>query len=172
VRFEISVADGEGQPHYLTVVGGLARAEAALAAAASAQVAACQGVDVTFGEALERWLESFPDGTPERRDHEWPVRVHLIPRLGHLRIGEIGEWHAIALLDDLRDAGYTPWSLRAVLEPMRETMRLAVEHGLRHDEPLATVDAILEEETRPVEIDVAGCTVVDMRRFKASQASS
>lgn len=172
VRFEILVDDGEGQPHYLTVVGGLARAEAALAAVASARSSASRAVDLTFGEALERWLETFPEGTPERRMHEWPVHVHLIPRLGHLQLGEIGEWHAIALLDELRAGGYTAWSLRTVLVPMREAMRLAVELGLRDDDPLTTVDGILEEETRPVKIEVEGCTIVDIRRFKATQASS
>ena len=89
-----------------------------------------------------------------------------------MQIAEIGEWHAIALLDELRAGGYTPWSLRTVLEPMRATMRFAIERGLRSDDPLSTVEAILDEETRPVEIEVEGCTVVDMRRFKANQALS
>lgn len=170
VRFEISVSDDEGNPHYLTIAGGLARAEAALAALSSARQAARSGIDLTFKEAIERWLESHPVGTRERRDYEWPVQVHLIPRLGHLQLGEIGEWHAIALLDELRSGGYTPWSLKAVLAPMRETMRFAAEKGLRHDDPLTTVEAIIDEETRPVRIEVEGCTVVDIRRFKATQA--
>ncbi len=79
VRFEISVNDDEGTPHYLTVVGGLARAEAALAAVAATRASAHRGIDLTFKEALERWLESFPAGTQERRDYEWPVHVHLSP---------------------------------------------------------------------------------------------
>ncbi|MGI9658315.1 MAG: hypothetical protein ACR2OD_05355 [Gaiellaceae bacterium] len=172
VRFEISVNDDAGNPQYLTVAGGLARAEAALAALAASRASAHRGIDLTFKEALERWLESFPVGTRERQDYEWPVHVHLIPRLGHLRIGEIGEWHAIALLDELRASGYTLWSLRTVLEPMRETMRFAIERGLRSDDPLSTVDVILDEETRPVEIEVEGCRVVDIRRFRATQAST
>ena len=172
VRFEITVDDDEGNPLYLTVVGGLARAEAALAAVADMRASTYRGVDLTFKEALERWLESFPAGTRERRDYEWPVHVHLVPRLGHLQIGEVGEWHAIALLDELREAGYTPWSLRTVLEPMRETMRFAVERGLRRDDPLETVESILDEETRPIRIEVEGCSIVDIRRFKAAQTST
>ena len=172
VRFEIAANDDEGSPRYVTVVGGLARAEAALAALSASRSAAQSRVDLTFKEALERWLDTFPAGTQERQDYEWPVHVHLIPRLGHLQLGEVGEWHAIALLDELREGGYTAWSLRAVLEPMRETMRFAVDLGLRADDPLTTVEAILDEETRPVEVEVEGCTVVDMRRFKATQQAS
>ena len=169
VRFEISVTDSEGKPHYLTVVGGLACAEAALAAFAAARASAHRGVDLTFEEALERWLAALPAGTRERQEYEWPVYVHLIPRLGHLRLGEIGEWHASALLDDLRVAGYTQWSLRTVREPMRETMRFAVEHGLRLDDPLIAAEAILDEETRPIEIEVEGCIVTDLGRFRATR---
>ena len=172
VRFEISVNDDEGTRHYLTVVGGLARAEAALAAVAATRASAHRGIDLTFKEALERWLESFPAGTQERRDYEWPVHVHLIPRLGHLQIAEIGEWHAIALLDELRAGGYTRGAFGRCSSPWRATMRFAIERGLRSDDPLSTVEAILDEETRPVEIEVEGCTVVDMRRFKANQALS
>ena len=172
VRFEISVNDGEGKPHYMTVVGGLSCAEAALAALAAARASAHRGVDLTFEEALERWLASLPVGTRGRQDYEWPVYVHLIPRLGHLRLAEIGEWHASALLDDLRVAGYTPWSLRTVLEPMRETMRFALEQGLRVDDPLIAVEAMLDEETRPIVVDVAGCTVTDLRRLRATRGPS
>jgi hypothetical protein len=171
VRFEISVFGEDGQPHFLTVVGGLARAEAAFAAVASARSTGCHGIDLTFGEALERWLESVPEGTPERRDREWPVHVDLIPRFGHIQICQIGEWHAIALLDELRSGGYTSWGLRKVLEPMREAMQFAVERGLRDDDSLTTVEGILDEDERPVEIEVEGCRVVDIRRFKAQHAS-
>ncbi len=171
VRFEISVSDGEGVPRFLTVAGGLARAEAALAAHAATRLSATNGTDLTFGEALERWLESPSMSTRERQDYEWPVYVHLVPRLGHLPLSELGEWHAIALLDELREAGYTSWSIKTVLEPMRETTRFAVEQCVLERDPLATLEAILEEDSRPVEAEVEGCTIVDLRRFKATQAS-
>ena len=141
------------------------------AAVASARSTGCHGIDLTFGEALERWLESVPEGTPERRDREWPVHVHLIPRFGHIQICQIGEWHAIVLLDELRSGGCTSWGLRKVLEPMREAMQFAVERGLRDDDPLTTVEGILDEDERPVEIEVEGYRVVDIRRFKAQHAS-
>ena len=90
VRFEISVSDGEGLPRFLTVIGGLARAEAALAALTAARSSADRTIALTFGEALERWLESPSVNTRERQDDEWPVYVHLVPRLGHLQLGELG----------------------------------------------------------------------------------
>jgi hypothetical protein len=172
VRFEISVSDGEGGPRFLTVAGGLARAEAALAALAAAQSSTTHVIDLTFGEALERWLESPSVDTRERQDYEWPVYVHLVPRLGHIQLGKLGEWHAIALLDELREAGYTSWSIKTVLDPARKTTRFAVEQRLLQRDPLATLEAILDEEARPVQAEVEGCTVVDLRRFKATQASS
>jgi hypothetical protein len=171
VRFEISVSDGEGLPRFLTVIGGLARAEAALAALAAARSSAETTIALTFGEVLERWLESPSVNTRERQDYEWPVYVHLVPRLGHLQLGELGEWHAIALLDELREAGYTSWSIKTVLEPMRETTRFAVEQRLLNRDPLVAIEAILDEDSRPVQAVLGGCTVVDMRRFKATQAS-
>ena len=171
VRFEISVSDGEGLPRFLTVIGGLAHAEAALAALTAARFSADRTIALTFGEALERWLESPSVNTRERQDYEWPVYVHLVPRLGHLQLGELGEWHAIALLDELREAGYTSWSIKTVLEPMRETTRYAVEQRLLNRDPLVAIEAILDEDSRPVQADLGGCAVVDLRRFKATQAS-
>lgn len=172
VRFEISVSDGEGEPQHLTVAGGLARAEAALAAHAAAQSSVTHTMVLTFGEALERWLESPSINTRERQDYEWPVYVHLVPRLGHLQLARLGEWHAIALLDELRDAGYTSWSIQTVLEPMQKMTRFALEQGLLLRDPLAALGAVIDEETRPVRAEVEGCTIVDIRRFKATLLSS
>ncbi|MEZ5102205.1 MAG: hypothetical protein R3C15_20855 [Thermoleophilia bacterium] len=172
VRFEVGYVDDEGRQRWLTVAGGLQSAEAALVSLERrAGARAAQGT-LTFGDIAEAWLEDA-DLTPRMREaYEWALHVHLLPRIGQLRIGEVSEWHAIELLDALRDAGYANWTLQAVLAPLSAVVKHAVAQGLLLENPFGTALDGTEptDQAGPVTTVVDGCQVVDIRRLRAALA--
>lgn len=171
IRFEVGYVDEEGRQRWLTVAGGLQSAEAALDSLhRRAGVLSAQGT-LTFRDVAETWLEGA-DLTPRMREaYEWALHVHLLPRIGQLRIGEVGEWHAIELLDGLRDAGYANWTLQAVLAPLSAVIKHAVAEGLLLENPFGTaLDGAEADPSGPVSTVVDGCQVVDIRRLRASLA--
>ena len=176
VRFEVGYEDAAGVQQWITVAGGLAGAEAALASL-ERRLRAPQAPGVTFASVAERWLEAETLSDRVRQAYEWALQVHLLPRIGHLRIDDVGEWHAIALLDDLREAGYADWTIHAVLGPLGAVMRHALERGLIARNPFA--DILLDDDgSKPSAEQGAGAepaprprestTVVSLRRFRAT----
>lgn len=78
-------------------------------------------------------------------NYENGIRVHLKPRIGHLRLNEIDEDVVARLISDLREAGLKPWTIRGVLTPLGRILNYAVRHGLAARNPLRT----LEKGERP-----------------------
>ncbi len=79
-----------------------------------------------FATIAEEWfgrLTNLRASTRARYDND--LRVHLIPRFGSRPISEIGEDDVLALIGDMREAGYSPWSIRHCLTLLRRIFRLA-----------------------------------------------
>ena len=172
VRFEVAIGEGTDTQRWLTVAGGLARAEAALAALERQRDAVTtEQAQLTIAEVARRLLETAELSSKTREAYEWALYVHLLPRLGDLPIGDLGEWHAIALLDELKEAGYAHWALQAVVEPLAALADYAVELGLLSANPLAVAIAEPADPARTVPIDVDGCAVVSLRQYRAGNSS-
>jgi hypothetical protein len=168
VRFEISYEDAAGGTRWITVAGGLAGAEAALAALERRLSPALGSPDLTFQTVAERWLEGATLSGRVRQAYEWALHVHLFPRVGHLRVSEVGEWHAIGLLDDLRSSGYADWTVHAVLGPLGVVMRYAAMEGLIPANPFEEILADGVAGGEPAGSAAAGAPVVSLRHFRAT----
>ncbi len=84
----------------------------------------------TVAQFLEQWLEEVVK--PLRRPHtyrgyEVNVRVHIVPALGHHRLGKLSPQHVQAWINELRDSGASP----RTVEYARATLRRALNQALR-----------------------------------------
>ena len=119
---------------------------------------AIEGSRLTLGRYLERWLDEVrPRLAPATwRKHEQHVRLHVIPRLGHVRLSELSVSHCRDLqrwlVDDL-DAQ----SVRHVRATLRRALADALREGLvqrnvaalaepprldRRERPILTADQV------------------------------
>lgn len=172
VRFKIAIDDGTETQRWLTVAGGLARAEAALAALERRrQQVSTDHAQLTIAEVARRLLENTELCPKTHEAYEWALYVHLLPRLGDLPIGDLGEWHTIALLDELKEAGYAHWTLQAVVEPLAALADHAVELGFLSVNRLAVAIADPADPPRSARIDVDGGDVVSLRQYRAGSSS-
>lgn len=171
VRFEVAIEEGTtGTTRWLTVAGGLARAEAALAALERRAAVTSGQPQLTVATMAERWLDEVELSPRTREAYEWALYVHLLPRLGDLPIGDLGEWHAIALLDELKEAGYERWTLEAVVAPLNAVAAHAVELGMLPSNPFAFAMEECVHDPEPRRGDDFGARVVSLRRYRSGQA--
>jgi len=83
---------------------------------------------IRLGDYLQRWVDDDRQLAPATlRKHESIIRVHLVPRLGHVLLSELSPSDVSRLLGDL--GGLDPQSVRHV----RSTLRRALADALRDD---------------------------------------
>lgn len=76
-----------------------------------------------LGEYLTRWLASRQDLAPSsRKRYEGVLRLHIIPNLGHVPLGELRPDHVQDLYDRLAGTS-VPFMLHAVLHPALDRAR-------------------------------------------------
>jgi integrase len=147
-RYEVTFIDSDGKRRWQVVDGGEAEAKRALA---RVQHRLFRGERVaperkTFAEIADEWLPRQSGLRPRTIDnYENGIRVHLKPRIGHLRMAEINEDVVARLISDLREAGLKPWTIRGVLTPLSRILNYAVRHGYAARNPVRT----LEKSERP-----------------------
>ena len=80
---------------------------------------------------LERWVSSDHGLAPATvRKHESAIRVHLIPRLGHIRLSELRPDDLGGAMDGLLRSGLDPQTVRHVRATLRRCLADAVRDGL------------------------------------------
>jgi len=147
-RYEIFFRDSDGKQRWQVVNGGEEDARRELA---RVKERLFRGERVapekkTFSELADEWLPKQTGLRPRTIDHYGgDIRVHLKPRIGHLRMAEINEDVVARLISDLREAGLKPWTIRGVLTPLSRILNHAVRHGHMVRNPLRT----LEKSERP-----------------------
>src|SRR4051812_1831450 len=74
---------------------------------------------VTLAAYAESWLASVRGAVRPRTFDSYTaqLRLHVLPRLGHRPLGELTVDDVLGLIDQLRESGYTGWSIRTSLTP-------------------------------------------------------
>jgi integrase len=89
-----------------------------------------QPIRSTFVDFANQWLESQTQlRASTRARYEWAIRVHLAPRFGKLKVGEITEDHVAFVVSDMQRDGLKPATVRAVLAPLSLILGRAVRRG-------------------------------------------
>ena len=114
--FQFSVGTGTS-----TAYGG-DRATSALAVAPSPHTAE------SLATYAARWLAGVRGAVRARtfESYSSQLRLHVLPRLGDVAIDELDVDDVLGLIDELRAAGYTAWTIRTVLTPLSRLLNHAV----------------------------------------------
>jgi integrase len=93
------------------------------------------------------WLESIAGTVRPRTLEGYTYRLerHVLPRLGKRRLDEITVDDLLALIGNLRERGYTAWSIRSILTPLSRLLN----HGVRRDFITVSPISKLDRTERP-----------------------
>jgi len=86
---------------------------------------------IRLGAFLERWVSDGHSLAPStHRKHEAAIRVHITPRLGHIRLSDLSPIDVNRALDDARGSGLHPQTVRHLRATLRRALADAVRDGL------------------------------------------
>ena len=93
------------------------------------------------------WLESIAGQVRPRtlEGYRYRLERHVLPRLGDHRLDEIGVEDVLDLINDLRERGYSGWSIRSVLTPLSRLFS----HAVRRDVIVVSPVTKLDRSERP-----------------------
>lgn len=82
----------------------------------------------SLSEYVVTWLDSIRGLVRPRTYEGYAYRLerHVRPRFGQRRLNEIGVDYILALIGDLREGGYSGWSIRSILTPLSRPFSHAV----------------------------------------------
>jgi integrase len=143
--YSICFRNSEGKQQWERIDGGVMEAQAVLADRKSAMA---KGQRVakssrTFTEVAEDWKAiALPKLKPRTAAiYEVGIRVHLAPRIGHLRIGEITTDHVAKVIAEMEASGKAASTIRNALAPLNRIFKWAVRRGLIPSNPMADLDS-------------------------------
>ncbi|MGZ4391164.1 MAG: tyrosine-type recombinase/integrase [Gaiellaceae bacterium] len=95
-----------------------------------------------LAEYAATWLDSIRGLVRPRTYEGYTYRLerHILPRLGQLRLDEIGVDDVLALIGELRESGYSGWSIRSILTPLSRLFSHAVRRDLIAASPISKLD--------------------------------
>src|SRR5438477_4380895 len=114
-EYEITYYDSDGRRRWERVAGSL---EDAVARRADIVGKKHRGDRVApnalrFAAFATQWLDAQTNLRPRTKtEYERQIRLHLLPRLGKLKLQEINEDHIAALLARMQRDGYAPWTIK------------------------------------------------------------
>jgi len=68
------------------------------------------------------------------------IRVHIVPRLGRLKLSAVTEDDVAGLMAHMRGKGYAAWTIRGVLTPLGRIYSTAVRRGLAPSNPVRRLE--------------------------------
>ena len=142
-RYEITYRDSDGRQRWKTVSGGLKDAESALEDIHSRRrrgerVAPTRA---TFAEVAGTWLAAQTQLRPRTRaSYESLLRVHVLPRVGRLRIAEITEDDIAFVIAEMQHGGSKAWTIRTALTPLGRVLSYAARRGLIGSNPMRRLE--------------------------------
>lgn len=121
----------------------------------------------TIKQFLERWIESVRPSVRAKTHHSYAqlVRLHLVPGLGHLRLGRLQAEHVEAFLDRKRAAGLSPRTCQYLRAVLRVALNRAIKRKLVVQNAAALADA-----PHVVRAEVQSLTPDQARTFLAAIA--
>ncbi len=100
-----------------------------------------------LAEYAATWLDSI-GGLVRPRTYEgyaYRLERHILPRLGQRQLDEIGVDDILTLIAELREGGYSGWSIRSILTPLSRLFS----HAVRRDVVAASPISKLDRSERP-----------------------
>ena len=97
----------------------------------------------TIKQFLERWIENVRSSVRAKTHHSYAqlVRLHLVPGLGHLRLGRLQPEHVDAFLDRKRADGLSPRTCQYLRAVLRIALNRAIKRKLVAQNAAALADA-------------------------------
>jgi integrase len=141
--YEVGYRDSTGRQRWQTVRGGLKDAEAVREElrARKRRGERVAPTRATLAEVAEAWLPTQTQLRPRTRaSYESHLRVHVMPLLGRLRIGEITEDDVLQVVAAMQARGYKPWTIRSVLTPFGRLLGHATRRGLIASNPMRKLE--------------------------------
>jgi integrase len=95
-----------------------------------------------LAEYAATWLESIKGLVRPRTYGGYVYRLerHVLPKLGQRRLDEISIDDVLALIGDLRERGYSGWSIRSIFTPLSRVFSDAVRRDVIAASPLSKLD--------------------------------
>ncbi len=95
-----------------------------------------------LAEYAATWLDSIRGLVRPRTYEGYAYRLerHILPRLGQRRLDEIGVDDVLALIGELREGGYSGWSIRSILTPLSRLFSHAVRRDVISVSPISKLD--------------------------------
>jgi integrase len=148
--FEISFYDSLGVRRWQTITGSVEDAEAARAEVAGRKRRGERVVrsKQTLAEYVPVWLDGQAGRLRPKTitTYEGALRLHVVPRLGRLKLGEISTDDVAALVAAMRREGYKPWTIKGTVAALSGLLRHAARRGELSENPVGR----LERGERPV----------------------
>ena len=118
----------------------------------------------TIKQFLERWIVSIGSSVRAKTHHSYAqlVRLHLVPGLGHLRLGRLQPEHVDAFLDRKRADGLSP----RTCQYLRAVLRIALNRAIKR-KLVAQNAGALADAPRVVRAEVQSLTPDQARTFLA-----
>ena len=147
--FEIGYTDSDGKRRWQTVLGNVEDAEAERSAklAKMGRGERVAPARLTLAEFTAGWLDEQEGRLRPKTlvSYEGQLRRHVLPTLGHRRIGEITTDHVAQLVAVMERKGYAAWSISGMLGALSGVLRRAVRRGLIPTNPVSG----LQRDERP-----------------------
>ncbi|MBA2643147.1 MAG: site-specific integrase [Actinobacteria bacterium] len=131
-RYEITYRDSDGRQRWKTVSGGLKDAQTALEDIHGRRRRGerVSPTRATFAEVAEAWLATQTQLRPRTRaSYESLLRVHVVPRIGRLRIAEITEDDVAFVIAEMQKGDSKAWTIRTALTPLGRVLSYAARRG-------------------------------------------
>lgn len=96
----------------------------------------------SLAEYAERWLVSVQGGVRSRTfdSYSSQLRLHVLPLLGDRAMSSLSAEDVLELIDRLRGAGYTGWTIRTAMTPLSRLLNHAVRRGVIAVSPISRLD--------------------------------
>lgn len=123
----------------------------------------------TLEEFLQRWLRDSVKGSVKQRTYdgyEYVVRVHIVPELGHVKLGSLTPAHAQALYRSKLDDGLSNRTVRYVHQTLHRALKQATRWRLIPANPIEATDPPRKVKRQ---LDVWGLEDV-LRFFEAARS--
>ena len=96
----------------------------------------------SLAEYAERWLVNVQGGVRSRTfdSYSSQLRLHVLPLLGDRAMSSLSAEDVLELIDRLRGAGYTGWTIRTAMTPLSRLLNHAVRRGVIAVSPISRLD--------------------------------
>jgi integrase len=103
--------------------------------------------NITVSDLIQRYLDTQVSHLKDKtRDgYEYNLNHWVIPRIGNIKVAELGVGHISQFIVDMRKHGFKKWTIQGCLTPMGSMFRYAVRQGWMSKNPISE----LERNERP-----------------------